>query len=323
MGSIIGRSRWHLGIGALASCVGALFACSSAVAARPAVRAAPSLFSIPSGAGSLLGPSDKRLTLRMSGGPTYLTRFTDRPLRQAFAVANVDFARQFNGYFASSNPNAVLTYTPRGSHVPVSIVLTIGQPRWNAKRATWTFPATRIRKQPDNVPGTTVRIKPALIANPRSFTSATLLIDDSSSSAAYFVYFTEVEMADGSEVPITDVKVGDQVMSTDLSGNPVSATIWDTWSDYGQPGYVRSITLEDGHSVMAFPYAVLYDEKGNAVRIDGLLPEDKVQVARGAPATVRSSDYLRYYNGPVAALGVTGPTGTFFANGFLVGGAQQ
>jgi hypothetical protein len=58
-------------------------------------------------------------------------------------------------------------------------VLTIGAPRWNGKRSTWTFPATRIRKKPDNLPGTTVHIRPPLIPNPRGFTHATLLIDGS------------------------------------------------------------------------------------------------------------------------------------------------
>jgi hypothetical protein len=175
---LIGCRDWHLGVGALAVCVGALVACSSAVAAPTAPPAAPQyLFSIPSGSGSLIGPNDKHLTLRLSGARSYLTRFTNRPLRQAFVVANVNFAKRFKGYFATSKPNAVLTYTPRGSQIPVSIVLTIGQPRWNAKRHTWTFPATRIRKQPDNLPG--FHLKPPFIRNPRSFNQATLFIDDS------------------------------------------------------------------------------------------------------------------------------------------------
>jgi hypothetical protein len=156
----------------------AMCACSSAAAAR-ATRAAPAqyLFSIPSGSGSLTGPDDQHLTLRLTDARRYLTRFTDRPLRQAAVVADVDFARRFRADFAAGRPNAVLTYTPRGAHIPVSIVLTIGAPRWNAGRLTWTFPATRIRKKPDNLPGTTVRIRPPLIPNPRRFTHDTLLID--------------------------------------------------------------------------------------------------------------------------------------------------
>jgi hypothetical protein len=76
--------------------VAALFACSPAVCGAPTRSAAPQyLFSIPSASGSLIGPSDKHLTLRLTGTRNYLTRFTDRPLRQAFVVANGDFARRF------------------------------------------------------------------------------------------------------------------------------------------------------------------------------------------------------------------------------------
>jgi hypothetical protein len=162
-------------------CLGALSTSVPAAAATTTPAQAPQyLFSIPTAAGSLIGPTDKHLTLRLVGTRDYLTRFTDRPLREAFVVANVDFARRFTSYFGTSEPNAVLTYTPSGSKIPVSIVLTIGHPRWNAKSSTWTLSATRIRKQPDNLPGTTVHIKPPLIPNPRSFTQGTLLIDDTS-----------------------------------------------------------------------------------------------------------------------------------------------
>jgi hypothetical protein len=119
------------------------------------------------------------LVLRLTGARKYLTRFTDRPLREAFVVANTEFASRFRNYFAASNPNAVLTYTPTGEPIPVSIVLTIAEPRWNAQQRTWTFSATRIRKQSDNLPGTTVHITPPVIPDPRSFTHATLLIDAS------------------------------------------------------------------------------------------------------------------------------------------------
>jgi hypothetical protein len=162
----------------------AMFACSSAVAAS-ATRAAPAhyLFSIPSASGSLTGPNDQHLTLRLTDARRYLTRFTDRPLRQATVVANVDFSRRFKGYFVSGEPNAVLTYTARGSQIPVSIVLTLGAPRWNAKRFTWTFPATRIRKQSDTLNGTAIHIQPPVIPNPHSFTHDTLVIDGSSAPA--------------------------------------------------------------------------------------------------------------------------------------------
>lgn len=171
---------------ALAVGLAALWASSSAPAAQSANRsalaaasAAPSyLFSIPSAGGSLTGRNGQHLTLRLTGARRYLTRFTDAPLRQATVVANVDFARRFASYFADAYPNAVLTYTPAHKQIPVSVVVTIGHPRWNGRRAAWTFPATRIRKQTDNLPGTTVHINPPVIPNPHSFKHATLLIDD-------------------------------------------------------------------------------------------------------------------------------------------------
>jgi hypothetical protein len=176
--------RWRRYALGILLCAGALWATGSALATKTTHATAPQfLFSIPTASGSLTGPGDKHLTLRLIGTRNYLTRFTDRPLREAFVVANVDFARRFKTYFGNSKPNAVLTYTPPGSRIPNSIVLTIGQPSWDASSATWTFSATRIRKQPDNLPDATVHIKPPLIPNPRSFKQATLFIDSAACEA--------------------------------------------------------------------------------------------------------------------------------------------
>jgi hypothetical protein len=181
--------------------VAALIGCASATAAPRA--AGPSyLFSIPTASGSLIGPNDRHLTLRMTDARDYLTRFTDHPLRQAFVVANGDFAKRFKRYFEGSDPNAVLTYTPPGAHIPVSIVLTLGQPRWDARHHTWTFPAARIRKQPDNLPGSTVHIRPPLIRNPRSFKQATLFIDGSG-------LFDGCAMVPGTQCPGLQAQLGD------------------------------------------------------------------------------------------------------------------
>ena len=140
------------------------------------------LWSIPSASGSLTGRNNHHLVLRLGGVRDYLTRFTDRPVRQAFVVANVDFVRRFRRYFADANPNAVLSFTRPGHRIPTDIVLQIGQPRWNPKTATLTFPAARILKREDNLPDTTVHIKPPLIPNPRHFDQASLLIDSGSAS---------------------------------------------------------------------------------------------------------------------------------------------
>jgi hypothetical protein len=165
-----------LGSGLLAGVIG-VGGAAAAPAPQPAPRPAEYLFSITSASGSLTGRGDKHLTLKLVGTRNHLTRFTDRPLRQAFVVANGDFAKRFKRYFNGDKPNAALSYTPAGSKIPVSIVVTIGQPRWSAEHATWTFPATRIRERPDNLPDATRRIKPSRVPNPRSFTQASLVID--------------------------------------------------------------------------------------------------------------------------------------------------
>jgi hypothetical protein len=78
-------------------------------AVTPARQQINYLWTIPSASGSLTGPNDQHLTLRLVGVRRYLTRFTDRPVRKAYVVANVDFVRRFKHYFADSNPNAVLS----------------------------------------------------------------------------------------------------------------------------------------------------------------------------------------------------------------------
>ena len=143
--------------------VAALTGCGSALAATAPGPIAPSyLFSIPSASGSLTGANDQHLTLRLTGTRDHLTRFSDRPVLQSLVVANVDFARRFK-HFAGARSNAVLTYTRSGRQIPVSIVLSIGQPRWDAHRHTWTFAASRIHKGGGNVPGADIYVKPRAI----------------------------------------------------------------------------------------------------------------------------------------------------------------
>ena len=164
------------------SVVGCAGVLSASVGGSPASAAAraPSfvyLYSLPAAGGSLRGRDDRHLTLRLLGTRDYLTRFTDRPARRADVVYARDFVRRFRRLFRDSNPNAVLSYTPAGGRVPVSIVLTIGHPRWDAKRAAWTFPAVRLRKGVDDLPDSTRKSAPPYIPNPRMFGQATLLIN--------------------------------------------------------------------------------------------------------------------------------------------------
>jgi hypothetical protein len=162
----------------IAVSVAAILVASSTLSAATAARQQFNyLWSIPSASGSLTGSNDHHLVLRLVGLRNYLTRFTDRPARQAYVVADADFVRRFKAYFAGVNPNAVLSFTKHASRIPTQIVLQIGQPQWNPKTSTLTFPAVRIPHTEDDLPDTTIHIKPTLIRNPRHFVQAGLFID--------------------------------------------------------------------------------------------------------------------------------------------------
>jgi hypothetical protein len=165
-------------VGAIAALSAALTAGNSTLfAATPAQQDLNFMWAIPSASGSLTGHNNKHLTLRLVGVRNYLTRFTDRPVRKAYVVANVDFIRRFKQYFEASKPNAVLSYSLPGQAIPTAIVLELGQPRWDPSTSTLTFPARRIPHMEDNLPDTTVHIKPPFIPNPRHFDKGGLFID--------------------------------------------------------------------------------------------------------------------------------------------------
>ena len=172
-------------IAAFGLTVGMLLVASSTLSAATASRHQFNyLWSIPSARGSLSGRDDQHLVLRLTGLRDYLTRFTDRPVRRAYVVANADFVRRFRSYFANANPNAVLSFSKDGNSIPTEIVLEIEQPRWNPKTSTLTFRAVRIPRMEDDLPDASVHVKPILIRNPRHFDHASLFIDSGSVCAA-------------------------------------------------------------------------------------------------------------------------------------------
>jgi hypothetical protein len=175
---------WPRGaIAAFGLTVGVLLIVSSTLPAATApAQQINYLWSIPSASGSLTGPGDRHLTLRLVGVRDYLTRFTDRPVRRANVVANADFTRRFKRYFADAKPNAVLSFSEDGNSIPTEIVLKIGQPQWHPKTSTLTFPAVRVPRREDDLPDTTVHIKPPLIGNPKHFDHASLFIDSGCAS---------------------------------------------------------------------------------------------------------------------------------------------
>jgi len=147
---------------------------------------APSyLWSQTATSGSLIGPDDENLTLTLTDADVFTNRFTDRPLRDAYVVNNVDFAKRWKGYFADSAPNAVLSFETGHGERPLNIILTLTSASWNAEAKSWTFNAKRIREKADNLPDSTVIAAPA-VDNPAKFVGATLFIDNSCTADDFF-----------------------------------------------------------------------------------------------------------------------------------------
>ena len=119
----------------------------------------------------------------------YLTRFSDRPVRRAFVVADADFVRRLRATSQTPIPTRCCPRQP-ARRIPKDVVLQIGHPRWNPKTSTLTFSAVRIPHIEDNLPDTTVHIKPPLIADPRHFGRAGLFIDSAGQAVRSHLYWS-------------------------------------------------------------------------------------------------------------------------------------
>ena len=82
--------------------------------------------------GTITGPDDQHLKLKLNKVRKYITEFTDRPNRQAYALPNADFFTAWPQTFAGDPPNAVLSYSLPGQQQPLNIVLTLTNPQYDA-----------------------------------------------------------------------------------------------------------------------------------------------------------------------------------------------
>lgn len=117
---------------------------------------------------------DERFTLTLSVLAP-VTKFADRPFRSASVISPAALVSNWKAWFASSPPNAVLTYTNGPGVPPRSIVVTLSHPHLGANGQALSFTASRTYRTLD--PGDTGVnwIRPA---TPRRFASASLFIDN-------------------------------------------------------------------------------------------------------------------------------------------------
>lgn len=116
-----------------------------AIAATPTPTLVSWLFVEESGGGILTGPDDQHLTLTLTHLRNYVTAFTDRPIRSTTAVPNGLFFQKYPEMFAGDPPNAVLNYSNAHSIQPTSLVLTLSNPRYDAKHKTVKYNAVRVK----------------------------------------------------------------------------------------------------------------------------------------------------------------------------------
>lgn len=115
----------------------------------------------------------------------------------------------------------------------------------------------------------------------------------------------------GGEVPVEDLRVGMAVWTTDLSGRRVAGTIIRVGSAPVPPNHeVVRLVLDDGRSVTLSPGHPLADGR----LVGALRPGELVDGGR-----VVRSDLVRYDGPATYDLLPSGGTGTYVANGILLG----
>jgi hypothetical protein len=115
----------------------------------PAVVPVSWLFVEDAAGGTITGPDDQHLKLKLNKVRKYITAFTDRPIRQADALPNADFFTAWPEMFAGDPPNAVLSYSLPSQSQPLNIVLTLTNPQYDAIKRTVSYDAVRILQATD------------------------------------------------------------------------------------------------------------------------------------------------------------------------------
>ena len=130
----------------------------------------PWLFVQDAAGGSLTGPDDQHLKLKLKNVRKNIQAIAAGPIPQAVALTNEEFFTAWQQMFPDGPATASLSYDTPGQQQPRNIVLTLTNPQYDAVKRTVTFDAVRIKPYaPYNNPGSK---KPNL-----SFRSHQILVD--------------------------------------------------------------------------------------------------------------------------------------------------
>jgi hypothetical protein len=128
--------------------------------------------------GSPARGENERFTLTLHGVDP-VTKFADRPFRSASVMSAGALVANWDAWFIGSAPNAVLTYAGATGTPPQSIVVTLTRPRYEKVGRSMTFTAVRTYRTLDPSQKGKGWKRPA---TPRTFTSASLFIDDANNN---------------------------------------------------------------------------------------------------------------------------------------------
>jgi hypothetical protein len=200
----------------------------------PPAAPASWLFVEDAAGGTITGPDDQHLKLKLNKVRKYITEFTDRPNRQAYALPNADFFTDWPQTFAGDSPNAVLSYNLPGQQQLLNIVLTLTNPQYDALKRTVSYDAVRILQatdiyldNPDLAPFQTHK-------TPQRFGKASLFIDDATTTTTYAV--GETGPGGGIVFYLTD--------TTGLHGLEAAPVDQSSGIEWGCYGYVVGGTSE-------------------------------------------------------------------------------
>lgn len=115
--------------------------------------------------------------LELDGVGEAVTRFSDRPDREASLEDLRDFLGRWEGRFSDDPPNAVLSYQVEDAAAPVQIVIEISRPRYDEEHARIVFAAELIDFTPDELDGADHPVEAAPPVVPPRTGPASLFID--------------------------------------------------------------------------------------------------------------------------------------------------
>lgn len=138
--------------------------------------------------------------LELSGVEDVITRFSDRPDREASEVDIRDFLGRWDGRFAEVPPNAVVSYQAEEGAAPVQVVVEVSRPRYDEEASRIVFAAELIEFTPDSLDGADHPVDAPEAALPARTGPVSLFIDSEGPS----VTVGEIATVDAATADVAD-----------------------------------------------------------------------------------------------------------------------